>query len=189
MKKEARMRKMKNKVNLDIIVHDEQWLQAVDFDAIKVAEELKDLAFGYVSVCDEAKKNIFSDSKSLAVTVCLSNDKEIHDLNKEFRNIDKATNVLSFANIDDDEFWDHINEDEVAELGDVILAFETLENEAKTKNISVYAHYCHLLVHGFLHLLGFDHQNDKEAEEMETLETDILAQFSIDDPYQEVEEA
>jgi len=102
--------------------------------------------------------------------------------------MDKSTNVLSFANVDDDDFWEDLKHSDEADLGDIILAFETVEQEAMIKNISVYAHYCHLLVHGFLHLLGFDHQEDKEAEEMEGLETEILAAFSIDNPYSADEE-
>jgi probable rRNA maturation factor len=117
----------------------------------------------------------------------LSDDEAVHKLNKEFRGMDKPTNVLSFANIDDDFFWDTLDEVDEAELGDIILAFETLVREAQEKNISVYALYCHLLVHGFLHLLGFDHQEDDEAEEMENLEIDILASFSIDNPYKDIE--
>ena len=119
--------------------------------------------------------------------MCLSNNDEVQKLNKEFRGKDKPTNVLSFANIDDEEFWDNIDSDEIHELGDIILAFETLEEEAVIKGISVYSHYCHLLVHGFLHLLGFDHQDDDEAEEMEGLEVDILREFSIDNPYEKEE--
>ena len=179
---------MKSKVVLDVIVEDEQWTENVDFDAVKVAEELKDLAFDYVA---EAVKDheLLALDKTYSVNVCLSNDEEVHRLNKEFRGMDKPTNVLSFANIDEDEFWDGLSDTDEAELGEIILAYETLEREAALKGISIYAHYCHLLVHGFLHLLGFDHQEDEEAEEMEGLETEILAAFSIENPYKEAEEA
>jgi len=178
---------MKSKIVLDVISEDEQWTETVDFDAFKVAEELKDLTFGYVA--DVAKHELLDMNKTFLVNVCLSNNEAVHKLNKEFRGMDKPTNVLSFANIDDDEFWDMLPQAKEVELGDIILAFETLQQEAEVKRISVYAHYCHLLVHGFLHILGFDHQDDKEAEEMEELETDILAAFSIENPYQEIEEA
>lgn len=178
---------MKSKVVLNIVENSPLWTEVVDFDAFKVAEELKDLTFEYVA--EVAKHALLTRDMLYMVNICLSDDEEVHKLNREFRGMDKPTNVLSFANIDDDEFWDSLDDMEDAELGDIILAFETLQREAALKNISVYAHYCHLLVHGFLHLLGFDHQDDKEAEEMESLETEILAQFSIDDPYQEVEEA
>lgn len=176
---------MKSNIVLDVVSEDDVWTENIDFDAFKVAEELKDLAFNYVA---DAGHELLNFDKTFLVNVCLSNDEAVHRLNKEFRGQDKPTNVLSFANIDDDEFWDMLPKEEEVELGDIILAFETLQREAQIKNISVYAHYCHLLVHGFLHILGFDHQEDEEAEEMESLEIEILEAFSVDNPYQEVEE-
>ena len=176
---------MKSKIDLDVIVESDFWVENVDFDAIKTALELKDLTFEYV--LKECKHELLETNKSFSLNVCLSNNDEVHKLNKEFRGMDKPTNVLSFANIDDDEFWDGLNEDVPHELGDIILAYETLEEEARIKGISVYSHYCHLLVHGFLHLLGFDHQEDEEAEEMESLEVEILGEFSIDNPYDKEE--
>lgn len=176
---------MKSNIVLDVVSEDDVWTENIDFDAFKVAEELKDLTFNYVA---DAGHELLNFDKTFLVNVCLSNDEAVHRLNKEFRGQDKPTNVLSFANIDDDEFWDMLPKEEEVELGDIILAFETLQREAQIKNISVYAHYCHLLVHGFLHILGFDHQEDEEAEEMESLEIEILEAFSVDNPYQEVEE-
>lgn len=178
---------MKSKLNLDVVIDDERWTENVDFDVLKVSEELGELVFSYME--EEGEHELLGAGKTFGVNVCLSCDAEVHRLNKEFRGMDKPTNVLSFANVDDEVFWDELDACDEAELGDIILAYETLVTEAQTKGISVYAHYCHLLVHGFLHLLGFDHQEDDEAEEMEGLETEILAAFSIDDPYQEVEEA
>lgn len=181
---------MRSRVFLDVIIDDEKWTENVDFDALKVAEELKEVAFEYVAAASEtgecaSEHELLGRDITFKVGVCLSNDEEVHKLNREFRGIDKPTNVLSFANIDEEEFWDGLVDGEESELGEIILAFETLEREAAFKNISLYAHYCHLLVHGFLHLLGFDHQDDADAEEMEGLETEILAAFSIDDPYRE----
>lgn len=176
---------MKSNVTLNVVQEYSAWTEMVDFDALKVAEELKDLTFAYVA--EVAKHPLLLKDMTYEVNVCLSDDENVHKLNREFRGMDRPTNVLSFANIDDDDFWDSLEDMEDAELGDIILAYETLQREADIKRISVYAHYCHLLVHGFLHLLGFDHQDDKEAEEMESLETEILAQFSIDDPYLETE--
>ncbi|MCM1323575.1 MAG: rRNA maturation RNase YbeY [Acetobacter sp.] len=178
---------MNSKIELNVVQENPAWVEMVDFDALKVAEELKELAFGYVA--EVAKHPLLIKDMTYGVNVCLSDDESVHKLNLEFRGMDKPTNVLSFANIDDDEFLDSLEDMEDAELGDIILAFETLQREAEIKGISVYAHYCHLLVHGFLHLLGFDHQDDKEAAEMEGLEVEILAQFSIDNPYQELDEA
>lgn len=178
---------MKSKIVLNVVTEDSQWFDNVDFDAVKVAEELKNLTFGYVA--EAAEHELLALDKTFDVDVCLSNDNEVQRLNKEFRGIDKPTNVLSFAEVDDEDFWASLDEVRETELGSIILAFETLQREAALQNISVYAHYCHLLVHGFLHILGYDHQKDEDADEMEGLEVDILAQFSIANPYQDGVEA
>lgn len=176
---------MKSNVILNVVLNSQRWTEDVDFDVYKTTEELKDLVFEHVA--ETVSHELLAEDKTFMVNVCLSDDEEVHKLNREFRGMDKPTNVLSFANIDDDEFWEALPVTKEAELGDIILAFETLQKEAEIKNISVYAHYCHLVVHGFLHLLGFDHQEDDEAEEMEGLETEILALFSIDNPYKDEE--
>ena len=123
----------------------------------------------------------------VSINLCLSNDEEVHKLNREFRQMDKPTNVLSFANIDDEYLLDSLEGAEIAELGDIIIAFETLQREAKIENISFEAHYAHLLVHGILHLCGFDHIEDEEAEYMEDLEVRILSELNIANPYQDRE--
>lgn len=123
--------------------------------------------------------------KPVSVNLCLSNDDEVHLLNKEFRQMDKPTNVLSFANIDDEDFSRRLSYEDVIELGDIIIALETMENEAEAKHISLHDHYCHLFIHGILHLLGFDHQADAEAEVMEDYEVQILKLFNINNPYEE----
>ncbi len=178
---------MKSNVILNLSVNHSAWTEMVDFDVYKTTEELKNLTFDYVA--ETMSYDLLAQKKTFMVNVCLSDDEEVHKLNKEFRGVDKPTNVLSFANIDDDDFDEMLKVADEVELGDIILAFETLQREANIKNISIYAHYCHLVVHGFLHILGFDHQDDEEAEEMESLETEILALFSIDDPYCEEEDS
>lgn len=129
--------------------------------------------------------DFFDRQKSLAFNLCLSNDDEVHALNKEFRKIDKPTNVLSFANIDDPTFEESIKTDAEIEMGDIIIALQTLYTEAEQKKISLHDHFCHLLVHGTLHLLGYDHIQDDEAEHMESLEIKILETLNINNPYQE----
>jgi probable rRNA maturation factor len=110
------------------------------------------------------------------VSLVLTDDAEQRELNSQWRGIDKSTNVLSFPQIE--PFGP------VAGLvGDIILARETLEREAAEMDISFQAHFTHLVVHGFLHLLGYDHIEDEDAEEMEGLETEILATLGIADPY------
>ena len=110
------------------------------------------------------------------VSVVLTDDAEQRDLNRDWRGIDKSTNVLSFPQIEPFGPVSGI-------LGDIILARETLEREADEMGIGFSDHFTHLVVHGFLHLLGYDHIEDDEAEEMEGLETQILATLGIADPY------
>ena len=93
--------------------------------------------------------------------------------------MDKPTNVLSFANIDDEMFWQELETADEIELGDIIVALETLKREAAEKNIPLLHHFAHLLIHGILHLLGYDHMEEEERREMEALQEKILEKLQI----------
>lgn len=123
--------------------------------------------------------------KPLVINLCLSNDEEVHILNRDFRKMDKPTNVLSFATIDDPDFDKNLELFDEIELGDIIIALETMQKEASEKQISLHDHFCHLFIHGILHLLGFDHIEEDEAEYMEAFEVKILEQLNISNPYAE----
>lgn len=110
------------------------------------------------------------------LTIFLTKDAEQRRLNKNYRGKNKSTNVLSF------ESQDLI--DGLFHLGDLSLAIETIMAEAAQQNKSVSHHFDHLIVHGFLHLLGYDHQKDKEAVEMENIEIAILSKLNITNPYE-----
>ena len=112
------------------------------------------------------------------LSVVLTDDAEQRVLNRDWRGIDKSTNVLSFPQI---EPFGPVS----GLLGDIILARETLEREAAEQGVSFEDHFTHLVVHGFLHLLGYDHMDDDEALAMEGLETQILASLGVADPYAE----
>lgn len=101
---------------------------------------------------------------------------ESQQLNAEYRGKNKPTNVLSFPF----EVPDGI---ELDLLGDLVICAEVVSREAEEQKKPLFNHWTHMVVHGVLHLLGFDHINDDEAEEMEALETEILASLSIPDPY------
>jgi probable rRNA maturation factor len=110
------------------------------------------------------------------LSVVLTDDAEQQTLNRDWRGIDKPTNVLSFPQI---EPFGPVS----GLLGDIILARETLEREAVELEVSFEDHFTHLMVHGFLHILGYDHMDDDEALVMEGLETQILASLGVADPY------
>ena len=110
------------------------------------------------------------------VVVMLSDDETIRSLNRDWRKIDKPTNVLSFPAARTPGI-------EPAMLGDIVIAYETLTRECEEEDRVFLNHLAHLAVHGFLHLMGYDHQNDSDAEAMEQLETAILARLDMPDPY------
>ncbi|MHA6730894.1 rRNA maturation RNase YbeY [Devosia sp. A369] len=125
----------------------------------------------------EALKQAKAKVKGAAeLSILLTNDAEQRELNQQWRGIDSSTNVLSFPQIEPFE-------PVVGILGDITLARETLLAEADEQGVSFEAHFTHLVVHGFLHILGYDHLTDDEATEMESLETRILAVLGVDDPY------
>lgn len=112
------------------------------------------------------------------LSLVLTNDAEVQGLNAAWRKKDKPTNVLSFP-----AFEIEAGQKPGPMLGDIVLAYETVKREAEQESKSFEDHTSHLIVHGLLHLLGYDHENDTEAEHMEGLETTILGKMGIDDPY------
>jgi probable rRNA maturation factor len=112
-------------------------------------------------------------------TIVLTNDAETRVLNRTYRGKDAPTNVLSFP------AGSVPGAEEPLPLGDVVLSAETVEREADEQSISSADHATHLVVHGMLHLLGFDHEEDAQAECMERMEIEILAGLGIADPYAE----
>lgn len=121
------------------------------------------------------------DSPRYQASVMLTDDAQMRSLNAQFRNKDKATNVLSFPSGQPDQTRG------TTSLGDIALGYETVVDEAARDGKTVPDHLAHLLVHGLLHLLGYDHLTPEEAEEMEALEVEILAGLGISDPYAEFE--
>ncbi len=120
----------------------------------------------------------------LSASLLFTSDDEIHVLNREWRQRDKATNVLSFPMLEREDLL-AIEADGPPELlGDIALAFETCAREAEEKGVPLEHHAAHLIVHGLLHLAGYDHEiSTADAEAMEALETKALAICGIADPY------
>jgi probable rRNA maturation factor len=122
-----------------------------------------------------------ADVGKAEVAVMLTDDAGIRTLNNNWRGIDKPTNVLSFPALPPTGAGGP--DDAPRMLGDIAIAYETTRKEADDEQKPFDHHLSHLAVHGFLHLIGYDHDNDGDAETMETLETEILAQLGISDPY------
>lgn len=112
------------------------------------------------------------------IAVLLTGDREQRELNARWREIDKSTNVLSFPALGPGAPL-------AGPLGEISLARETLEREAALANRPFEHHFAHLLIHGFLHIVGYDHLGDVDAERMEALETEALARLGIPDPHTE----
>lgn len=127
---------------------------------------------------------IVKSDAAVEVSIRLSDDAEVQGLNASFRGKDKPTNVLSFPMMQIDLIETIVNSDDgEVLLGDIILAHETCAREAAERGISLSNHATHLIVHGTLHLLGHDHEDDAEAEAMEMVEIRALETLGIDDPY------
>jgi probable rRNA maturation factor len=122
---------------------------------------------------------------TVEISLRLTSDDEVHTLNRQYRQKDKPTNVLSFPMVQADllETVTQNSDDGEVLLGDIVLAHGVCAAEAAERNIAIETHATHLIVHGVLHLLGYDHMTDVEAEAMEAIETDALASLGIDDPY------
>ena len=161
---------------------NEGWPDAADWEA---------LAASAVSIAIAATPHgaLTGRDACVEIAVRLTDDAEVQTLNRDYRHKDKPTNVLSFPMIPPDLIASLANtSDAEILLGDIVLARETCAREAAARGVSVEAHATHLIVHGTLHLLGYDHMQDDEAEAMESLERQIMATLGLHDPYEPLED-
>lgn len=150
-------------IETDLIIEDDAWRDCGDLDAICHR------AFGAMSEICSAKG---------IIAVLLTDDNALHALNKQFRGKDKPTDILSFTA----DTMDH------PQLGDLALAHGVAAKDAATRNIPLADHLTHLLIHGYLHLMGHDHEDPDEAEIMEALEIKALASLGLPNPYSSSQE-
>jgi phosphate starvation-inducible protein PhoH and related proteins len=141
-------------------IDDPRWIESLGHDVQGFADPIMDALNG------------FFDTKGENAAVLFTHDAAVQALNAQWRGKDVPTNVLSFPAAE-----------KAGTLGDIALAYETCAREAAEQGKSLKDHATHLLVHGFLHLLGYDHEADDDAAEMEGLEKDILAKLGLEDPY------
>ena len=159
---------------VDVIVDDRTWLTLLP-NVETIASELCEACIAAALTPSQA------DGPS-ELCVVLASDRRLRQLNHQYRGLDRPTNVLSFANLEG------VPSPRTAEprlLGDVLIARETAAREARDGRKAFGDHVSHLIVHGILHLLGYSHEAEEEAEKMEALERRILAGFQIADPYAE----
>ncbi len=149
------------KLELDIQIESPNLNIPQESDLIKIVEQVLS----------------FNNINTAALCIRIVTDQEIQDLNKNYRDKDKPTNVLSFPFDAPPEF----NENNY--LGDIIVAADVVEHEAVDNNKPIFDHWTHMVIHGVLHLLGYDHIDNDEAEEMEGLEVEILKKLNINNPY------
>ena len=127
----------------------------------------------------EAALRAINRDKSAQVSICIASKQEITALNERYRNMNKATNVLSFP-------YESMPGVEVPLLGDVVVCAEVVNEEAQQQNKALPQHWAHMVVHGLLHLLGYDHIDDNDAQIMESVEIQVLSNLGFSNPYGEI---
>lgn len=155
-------------IELDVIVEEGDWASLGDPDAL--TRRAVEAAF---TVASDAPR------ESSEISVLLTDDRSVQGLNREWRGKDSPTNVLSFPSPEQP------GQPGPRHLGDIAMAFETLVRESRDEAKIPADHFTHLVVHGTLHLLGYDHELEAEAEIMEALEVKALAALGIADPYRD----
>jgi probable rRNA maturation factor len=155
----------------DIVIEDERWASVTGFEDL------------IPNLAAETFRAARLSPGNHSVSIALLSDAEVRGLNKAFRGKDAPTNVLSFPSSASAHARGRGGEPLF--LGDVALAYETVVSEASAQGKTVIQHAAHLVVHGVLHLAGFDHDGDADAERMEAAEGAVLARFGIPDPYRD----
>lgn len=166
-------------VTVDVVVQSREWSVLAPTKDLVAA--LARRAVGAALARAARARDGLSLRDGAELSVALSDDASVRQLNSQWRGQDKPTNVLSFPGAEADELAD------APHIGDIVLAFETVAREAQDDGKTLADHTAHLIIHGTLHLLGFDHETDDEAGEMEALEIAALADLGIGDPYADFE--
>ena len=167
------MNEKNNTIEVDVSISEPEWNSSF--------LELEDLVREAVilSIQSASLPKPIRD-RDIEASVVLANDDLVQVLNREYRGMDKPTNVLSFASLDSDDPLPDVGS---VSIGDIILSYQTIAREAKEQDKFFKDHFTHLVVHGTLHLLGYDHENEDDATNMETLEIRILQKMNIQNPY------
>lgn len=160
------------------LTREEPWPDGTDWDALAVRA-------ARAAIERTPHGELLTTAAAVEISVRLTADDEVQALNRQYRQKDKPTNVLSFPMVQPDliDTVSQNSDDGELLLGDIVLAHGVCAAEAQEKGVTVEEHATHLLVHGTLHLLGYDHLDDDEADAMEEIERQALGQLGIADPY------
>ena len=154
------------KLKLEITIQNQKlWKDLDNFFCILVLDLL-------------SKINEDKNELKKSASILLTDDLHMKEINNKWRKLEKATNVLSFP------VNNQIKEEDYFFIGDIVLSYETILSECKLRKKSFKDHFLHLLVHGFLHLLGYNHDNKRTEKEMEELEVNYLSKLNIKNPYE-----
>jgi len=147
--------------------------------------EIDERLFSEIASMVLSRYQNFSVVKEFELSILLAGNKQMQSLNDKFRKKDKATNVLSFPDVEIDwrKIVEFIPDNDYMYLGDIAFGYEVIALEAKNKLISFQDHFKHLVIHAILHLIGYDHIKDDDAEAMESIEIEILETIGIKSPY------
>ncbi|MEX0583462.1 MAG: rRNA maturation RNase YbeY, partial [Sneathiella sp.] len=162
-------------VDLAITFQDLAWHELAP-DVEKKAEEIVLVALDKVSREFELEPVAHSDKPTVEISLLFTDNERVQELNRDYRGKNQPTNVLSFPDtpLNQSELADAVKMSEPLMLGDIVIARETMIREANSQNKDILNHIAHMITHGILHLAGFDHMEENEAEAMENLEIMIL---------------
>ncbi len=168
--------KIINNQIINLIIDDNNWV-GLNFKLKNATKKAIEATLSYL--------NYFHSIKTIELTIQLSNDHFLNELNKKFLNKDYPTNILSFPSyeLSKGNFASLQNEAGSIYLGDIAVSFERINEESLAQSKTFKNYYTHIIVHGILHLLGYDHQKAKEADIMENTEIQILKSLKISNPY------
>lgn len=170
--------KDKTGVGIDIAVNDSRWDDSVD----TLESDISDAC---LNVYEKAAFKLDAPEGDLRpdIGIVFTDDATIRTLNHDYRGKDVPTNVLSFSNLEGPDDPALLVEGESYHLGDIVLAYETIHREAANADKTLRDHVLHLIIHGFLHLIGYDHDTDARAQEMEDIEVRICDEMHVKNPY------
>jgi probable rRNA maturation factor len=154
-------------LDIEVSITEPKWMTAL--------EDVQQLCHAAIEACPQLQNGPYE------VSILLSDDDQVRQLNRDYRHQDNPTNVLSFANSEDMESLEYGSK----LLGDIVIAYGVTSAEAESEGKILADHLSHLVIHGMLHLQGYDHQDDVEAGQMEALEIIALAGLGIKNPYSE----